>query len=447
MDIFVSSYRCLTSRTTNEQLRWLTVRIADTWHQAAYIHPSSSSIEHGIPHIRKLNTDCLHEIFRLLSIMDLINLCFTSEQLCSAARDCIKMRYTSFDFADAGTPNMTLAEAKRIMRAVGPCVERLRVTSDSFRLSQATQPFRILKQITHYFNKLKELDIRGFQGNVSEEYAPILLSLEVLTLHECTLNILSKPTPKLRHLRLSKCNMPVDCNYYLQNLTGLESLNLAEYEQMSTDVLGVIIDNNSQLGYLDVTGIAIGMDTFQRIARLPALNHLACDDRYDAEMLMQCQHIKRIDLTVYDVGRTDLLLQTLAVHDSLDHLEVKCSAVMFNYDFLENMRSLKTLVVCGNYYRSPIERIFLTQLNRRANLKELHVLNCSVATGHPKILDILRNNPQLQRLYVSGRPDMHKFLPPLLDVLRLEPLHVIIHSHSWKMFQRSNINQVSQFKD
>lgn len=134
----------------------------------------------------------------------------------------------------------------------------------------------------------------------------------------------------LRHLRRSGYFGFTGHVLIILNGKGLESLNLVGCESVETGRLDGIIKHNSQLGYLSGCDRCCHlMDTFERIARWPELTDLGCDDRSDAGMLIQCNNIKRIDLTVGDADRTELLLGTLA--DGPSGGEMFCSDVQLRF--------------------------------------------------------------------------------------------------------------------
>lgn len=388
------------------------VQPADTWEQPSQQNLQDESMlldDDYAPPISMLNHHCLLKIFRYLDLNSMINL----SEVCQLFNTLLhthcfpRARRFEFDNLD-GKTKVTLAQMRRILRCIGPYINKLQFQWNDYDHSHRLQ--RFVEKLGKYVGK----NIRHarfvnalFEDNEITALKPILQHLTTLEIivynsdYELDIDFQAN-CPNLQKFKFLQNMQFVKC---CKPWPTLQHLSIIGNEFLVLNTFREFFQQNPQITVLKFTAYHAD-DVLQIIARhLPNVRKLTILPSFpdiseqNIVYLSSLRNLKKLNLMYLDDKDIDGILKCLIRFTTLSELKLH-----LHYDgsdddthFKPNQKSIISLALdLPNLEKLCLRQMYLLEstvldlIRFASNLKVFHIHSCDLIITHKYIWNIVQ---------------------------------------------------------
>lgn len=362
----------------------------DTWNQPGQENDSPAVYEQFCDQsdsqlFEMLNDDCLLHVLKFLDVLDVLSLkkvCTKFSELAGVHLKSVKT--LNFDKI-RHKKKLTLHEARLVLAATGPNVNKAFINSEKFRNQ------RILNLVPKYLTHLRHLRLTGFKLQPKgfwDQIGNLLLQLEVLDLSDNSevdenfLKAFKKSESKLKSLDVSNCT--VNGNF-LSILPNVDSLNISGCRFITGKQLMAFVERNANLKSLNISKCAniFGKDVNDLLQKALQLETLSLNNYYIDEdtsrfvipSINPLMNLKHLTIQNLNYPPCDQLLRTINLENKIEVLDICYGYLTLTSVYaISTMKSLRKLVM---NFKSSVPDDFVDYLMELERLEELHVSGCT----------------------------------------------------------------------
>ncbi|XP_063977038.1 F-box/LRR-repeat protein fbxl-1-like [Diachasmimorpha longicaudata] len=392
-------------------VRTLTTRLVSYHFNGSWksLSPKSEILSGDSP-IEKLPGDCLIKIFSFLSIMEKLMV----ERVCRRWREIglegwpeVKQLRISSELN-----RFTPSQLEQIFLRCGRFLKLLAIPV----ISEETNCLPLVKQHCLQINELAvDFNFKSFSKlqtyceNLTEIFTASerLTSVKISGVHpnfnyECLMGL-----PKNRITELRLCARSLEYGTPLSlNLHGFDSLEELELKGFVIDEKTLVgLENLKNLTTLSFVNSQVHVNHVKKIPNLVKLQQLSLeniisevDDEDLSEIARNCRDLLSLNI------------------NGLDSLTDRCFEPIFHLEFLENLEMM------------GLSRVTDAAVLGLFNLKELRCQDCC-RIGNNGLVGLIKNSPNLSKLWVDGPLITEDFLMNVNDVISHRSSGVRLHLH------------------
>lgn len=315
--------------------------------------------------ITELIDDCLEEIFKHLTEVELINVAVASKRFVESCSKVFKRKYNP-STATFGRYYSTglIEQTTNKLRYFGEFISKLDI---DYKVKDVK---RIYDAIKYCRETIGQIIFRNGVGELCEPF-PELRKLQFI---DCDINVSKISISATNFPRLSslafhnststKSKLCVDSTFLQKTFSNLMHFGLVNIDVNMSDFM-LFITLNTQLRSLTFIGNISIADLAVVVEKLPNLRHISvdltkvyCDQRYAKREALPSE-VKSFDLILYNyeqLAKLPISLDRLA--EQVEHLDLSFENYRFEdefYAFIQRCKNLKTLEVSGLEYAMELD--------------------------------------------------------------------------------------------
>lgn len=347
-------------------------------------------------HILRLNDDCFYEIYKFIPIIDWCSLRETCTRFRTISDFCFDRQNTSFQLKaknvfGSSQRQLTLNDAKRLIRNFGHLVTKLSINLYNFHLEDAARLLPVLDRYCHTLRNLKLVrlvvataTIHQCDRLLSNLHRLAMKCMDKKTLSCCLAHCVSLKELEIFYMYRIEGNIPTYC------IESLESFTMKKCQGFTLDIVKEFLNNNQQLKR--VTLLDNKFDTPDRFTEdvpiaLPNLEELSLRQDFIVQQnvlsVAGIPTLKKLemDFTLVNCLAVDInrLLTGIAAHNSVEDFHL--GAVELNDALIGSLCTLKTLKILKFTAVLSLDEEKCKKLAcELPELSEIHFMQCDFVT-------------------------------------------------------------------
>lgn len=350
-------------------------------------------------HILRLNDDCFYEIYKLIPIIDWCSLRETCTRFRTISDFCFDRQNTIFQLKaknvyGSSQGQLTLNDAKRLIRNFGQFVTKLSINLHNFRLHEDAA--RLLPLLDRYCHTLRDLKfvrlvvppatIHQCDRLFSNLHRLAMKCMDKKTLSCCLVHCVSLKELEIFYMYKIEGNIPT------YRIESLESFTMKKCQGFTLDIVKEFLNNNQQLKRVTLLD-----NKFEKPDRfmedvpiaLPNLEELSLRQNFilQPEVLFVAgiPTLKKLEMDFTLVSRASVdinrLLTDIAAHNSVE--EFHLAEIELSDALIGSLCTLKTLKILKLTAVLSLDEEMCKKLAcELPELSEIHFMQCELTTFH-----------------------------------------------------------------